>query len=193
MGTETHQDGHWHTTPDASMDWSLIVGGDNFATEGMACVSAANKMRTAHMALTRGSARVTHADSENGIIVIERHYEGPDENGTQINERMIVVVNDGDCQWDAASPYGVGVGQPWGDAPNGFVEVFNSQSTEFGGWPGSGNAERGVITQQGDQLPLAIPKLGVVVLKMTSETNKETARDANAILAELSAAALGGE
>jgi len=28
---------------------------------------------------------------------------------------------------------------------------------------------------------------------MTSETNKETARDANAILAELSAAALGGE
>jgi len=187
------QDGHWHTTPDASMDWSLIVGGDNFATEGMACVSAANKMRTAHMALTRGSARVTHADSENGIIVIERHYEGPDENGTQINERMIVVVNDGDCQWDAASPYGVGVGQPWGDAPNGFVEVFNSQSTEFGGWPGSGNAERGVITQQGDQLPLAIPKLGVVVLKMTAETNKETARDANAILAELSAAALGGE
>ncbi len=76
---------------------------------------------------------------------------------------------------------------------NGFVEVFNSQSTEFGGWPGSGNAERGVITQQGDQLPLAIPKLGVVVLKMTAETNKETARDANAILAELSAAALGGE
>ena len=64
------------------MDWSLIVGGVGFATEGMACVSAANKMRTAHMALTRGTARVTHADSENGIIVIERHYEGPDESGT---------------------------------------------------------------------------------------------------------------
>jgi hypothetical protein len=77
------------------MDWSLIVGGHGFATEGMACVSAANKMRTAHMALTRGTARVTHADSENGIIVIERHYEGPDENGTQINERLIVEKSEG--------------------------------------------------------------------------------------------------
>ena len=63
----------------------------------MELVKAANEMRTKHWSLTRGTARVLHKDHENGIIVIERHYEGVAEDGkTKMNERLIVVVNDGD-------------------------------------------------------------------------------------------------
>jgi 1,4-alpha-glucan branching enzyme len=187
MGTETHQDGHWHVEPEAEMDWSTIArGGEKWAKEGMELVKAANEMRTKHWSLTRGTARVLHKDHENGIIVIERHYEGVAEDGkTKMNERLIVVVNDGDGQWDAEGAYGVNVGPSWGDEFGRFEEIFNSQDEAFGGWPGSGNAERGVIEQQGDMLPLAIPKLGVVVLKQVSGPS----RDPDLVLAELSAGA----
>ena len=189
MGTETHQDGHWHTTEDASMDWSLISrGGEKWAKEGMDCVAAANKMRTSHLSLTKGSTRVTYTDHENGLIVVQRHYEGPDGDGNQINERCIVVINDGDGQWDGDTGYyGVNIGQPWGESP-GFEEIFNSQDEEFGGWPGSGNKERGVVMQDKESVPLAIPKFGVVVLKMV-EGPKAPSRDPNSVLAELSAGA----
>jgi 1,4-alpha-glucan branching enzyme len=189
MGTETHQDGHWHTEEEASMDWSLIArGGEKWAKEGMACVKAANEMRTQHWALTRGTARVIQADHENGIIVVERHYEGVEEDGkTKMNQRLIVVVNDGDGQWDAEGTYGINVGPPWGEDGGAFEEIFNSQDEDFGGWPGSGNKERGVINQEGESLQLAIPKLGVVVLKQV--TGKSKARDPDLVLAELSAGA----
>ena len=189
MGTETHQDGHWHVEEEASMDWSLIArGGEKWAKEGMACVKAANEMRTHHWALTRGTARVIHADHENGIIVVERHYEGVEEDGkTKMNQRLIVVVNDGDGQWDAEGTYGINVGPPWGEDGGAFEEIFNSQDEDFGGWPGSGNKERGVINQEGESLQLAIPKLGVVVLKQV--TGKSKARDPDLVLAELSAGA----
>ena len=169
------------------MDWSLIArGGEKWAKEGMACVKAANEMRTKYWSLTRGTARVIHADHENGIIVIERHYEGVEEDGkTKMNQRLLVVVNDGDGQWDAEQTYGVNVGQPWGEDGGCFEEIFNSQDEEFGGWPRSGNKERGVIAQEGDMLPLAIPKLGVVVLKQVSGPS----RDPDLVLAELSAGA----
>ena len=187
MGTEAHQDGHWHVEEEARMDWSTVArGGEKWAKEGMACVKAANEMRTKYWSLTRGTARVIHADHENGIIVIERHYEGVEEDGkTKMNQRLLVVVNDGDGQWDAEQTYGVNVGQPWGEDGGCFEEIFNSQDEEFGGWPGSGNKERGVIAQEGDMLPLAIPKLGVVVLKQVSGPS----RDPDLVLAELSAGA----
>ena len=119
------------------MDWSLIArGGEKWAKEGMACVKAANEVRTQHWALTRGTARVIQADHENGIIVVERHYEGVEEDGkTKMNQRLIVVVNDGDGQWDAEGTYGINVGPPWGEDGGAFEEIFNSQDEDFGGWP----------------------------------------------------------
>ena len=187
MGTETHQDGHWHVEDEARMDWSTVArGGEKWAKEGMACVKAANEMRAEHWSLTRGTARVIHADHENGIIVVERHYEGVEEDGkTKMNQRLVVVVNDGDGQWDAEQTYGVDVGPPWSEDGGSFEEIFNSQDEAFGGWPGSGNKERGVIMQEGNMLPLAIPKLGVVVLKQVSGPS----RDPDLVLAELSAGA----
>lgn len=38
-----------------------------------------------------------------------------------------------------------------------------------GGWAGSGNAERGVLDQEGELLNLYIPKLGVIILKQLSK------------------------
>ena len=175
QGTETHQDGHWHTTEESSMDWSLITrGGEKFAKEGMACVAAANERRREHPALRRGSSRTLHKDHENGVLAVERHDQ-------ETGERLIVVVNNGDGQWDAESPYAIHVGNRWENA-EGFEEIYNSQDEAFGGWAKSGNAERGVVEQDGDMLPLAIPKLGLIILKQRDAP----AKDPDAVLAELS-------
>ena len=117
------------------MDWSLITrGGERFAKEGVACVSAANECRREHPALRRGSSKTLHKDHENGVLAVERHDQ-------ETGERLIVVVNNGDGQWDAESPYSIHVGNRWENA-EGFEEMYNSQDEAFGGWAKSGNAER---------------------------------------------------
>ena len=99
-----------------------------------------------------------------------------------------MIVNAGDGQWDAESLYGINVGDPW-DGFGGFVEIFNSQDEAFGGWPNSGNKERGFIEQYGKELKLAIPKLGVVVLKQTPP--KPPGPDPEAVLAALNQSGAG--
>lgn len=167
MGSETHQGGHWHTTPETSFDWGLLAETpETFGRQGVANVAAANKTRTSHKALTHGASRVLHADAENGVIAVERFHEPS-------GERMIVVVNAGEQQWDAdAGTYGVSVGPSWGDNVGGFLEVYNSQSEAFGGWVGSGNAEKGVMDQDGETLHLNVPKLSVMIFKQL--TKEET-------------------
>jgi 1,4-alpha-glucan branching enzyme len=163
MGSETHQGGHWHTTHDTSFDWGLLEDTpDTFGAEGAAHVAAANCVRTAHKALTSGSARVMHSDAINGVLAVERFHEPS-------GERLICVVNAGTGQWEANGTYGINVGPSWGAGVGGaFVEVYNSQSVEFGGWAGSGNADRGEIGQVGESLPLVVPKLGVLILKQVA-------------------------
>jgi hypothetical protein len=52
MGTETHQDGHWHTDGLAhAMDWGLLAGDGEegaLAREGVAAIAAANCARRSH-------------------------------------------------------------------------------------------------------------------------------------------------
>ena len=55
----------------------------------------------------------------------------------------------------------------------GWEEVFNSQDAAFGGWVGSGNAEGGILAQEGDRLSMAIPKLGVVILKQVEAPSRD--------------------
>ena len=170
MGTETHQDGHWHVDEDAKFDWGLLnmiaeKGVDNgalYAKQGMAHVKAANEVRVKHKALTMGDYKRTHRDDNNGILACERYYQN-DETG--VKERLIVVVNAGDGQWDEQGMYGVAIGGQWENCA-GFEEVYNSQSAEFGGWENSGNKQRGVIQQDNDQLMICIPKLSVLIFKM---------------------------
>ena len=170
MGTETHQDGHWHVDEDAKFDWGLLnmiaeKGVDNgalYAKQGMAHVKAANEVRVKHKALTMGDYKRTHRDDNNGILACERYYQN-DETGEK--ERLIVVVNAGDGQWDEQGMYGVAIGGQWENCA-GFEEVYNSQSAEFGGWENSGNKQRGVIQQDNDQLMICIPKLSVLIFKM---------------------------
>jgi 1,4-alpha-glucan branching enzyme len=186
MGTEIHQGGHWHVDLDTSFDWGLlhpdaIKDPDCHGHEGVACVAAANKMRATHPSLTSGGGKVIHQDAENGVVAVERHHE-------ETNERCVVIVNAGDGQWDAESLYGINVGDPW-DGFGGFVEIFNSQDEAFGGWPNSGNKERGFIEQDGKELKLAIPKLGVVVLKQTPP--KPPGPDPEAVLAALNQSGAG--
>ena len=119
--------------------------------------------------------------TENGVVAVERHHE-------ETNERCVVIVNAGDGQWDAESLYGINVGDPW-DGFGGFVEIFNSQDEAFGGWPNSGNKERGFIEQDGKELKPAIPKLGVVVLKQTPP--KPPGPDPEAVLAALNQSGAG--
>jgi len=170
MGTETHQDGHWHVDEDAKFDWGLLnmiaeKGVDNgalYAKQGMTHVKAANEVRVKHKALTMGDYKRTHRDDNNGILACERYYQN-DETGEK--ERLIVVVNAGDGQWDEQGMYGVAIGGQWENCA-GFEEVYNSQSAEFGGWENSGNKQRGVIQQDNDQLMICIPKLSVLIFKM---------------------------
>ena len=95
-------------------------------------------------------------------MACERYYQN-DETGEK--ERLIVVVNAGDGQWDEQGMYGVAIGGQWENCA-GFEEVYNSQSAEFGGWENSGNKQRGVIQQDNDQLMICIPKLSVQIFKM---------------------------
>ena len=170
MGTEVHQDGHWHTGDDEKFDWGLLnmiaeKGVDNgalYAKQGMAHVKAANEVRVSHKALTMGNYTRTHRDDNNGILACERYHEDPE---TGEKERMIVVVNAGDGQWDADGLYGIAIGNPWENCA-GFEEVYNSQSAEFGGWENSGNKQRGIIQQDNDQLMIQIPKMSVQIFKM---------------------------
>ena len=164
MGSEVHQGGHWHTEWETSFDWGLLnEGPDTFGAGGVANVAAANKVRLEHKALTHGSSKTLHTNAEAGILVVERYHEAT-------NERLIVVVNAGEGQWEANDMYGVYIGPSW-DNVGGFMEVYNSQSEAFGGWVYSGNAERGVFEQDGEMLPLIIPKHAVLILKQLSKEN----------------------
>ena len=133
--------------------------------------------RREHPALRRGSSRTLHKDHENGVLAVERHDQ-------ETGERLIVVVNNGDGQWDAESPYAIHVGNRWENA-EGFEEIYNSQDEAFGGWAKSGNAERGVVEQDGDMLPLAIPKLGLIILKQKDAPAKDPGPGARGTLREI--------
>ena len=76
QGTETHQDGHWHTTEESSMDWSLITrGGERWPRRA----SRASRRRTSVAASTRrfdADRKTLHKDHENGVLAVERHDRG---------------------------------------------------------------------------------------------------------------------
>ena len=174
MGSEAHQGGHWHTTLETSFDWALLDDGpETFGSQGVANVAAANKVRAAHKSLTQGSSRVLHADADNGVLAVERFHE-------PTRERLIVVVNAGEQQWDDdVGTYGVNIGPSWGDDVGGFSEIYNSQSAAFGGWAGSGNAERGVFDQEGDMIHINIPKLSVMIIKQLDKEETFAAGEEN--------------
>ena len=139
-----------------------VDNGALYAKQGMAHVKAANEVRVKHKALTMGDYKRTHRDDNNGILACE---EVLPERRDREKERLIVVVNAGDGQWDEQGMYGVAIGGQWENCA-GFEEVYNSQSAEFGGWENSGNKQRGVIQQDNDQLMICIPKLSVLIFKM---------------------------
>lgn len=73
---------------------------------------------------------------------------------------MLVVVNLGDNQWDAAT-YGVNVGA----AGERWMEVFNSQSPQYGGWNDSGNYLADLWVQGDGRFYVRLPKWSVLIFR----------------------------
>ncbi|CAI5471933.1 unnamed protein product [Closterium sp. Yama58-4] len=124
MGSESMHPRWWGVTPRDMLDWQYTE--DAVGQQMQALVRAANGLRTASAALQRGAFETVHYDEVNCVIGFRRQTDG---------ETLLVVVNAGEAQWEKRD-YGVRVGG--GDRP--YVEVFNSQDAEYGGWATSGNA-----------------------------------------------------
>ncbi|CAI7906591.1 unnamed protein product, partial [Closterium sp. NIES-54] len=147
MGSETMHPRWWGVTPRDMLDWQYTE--DAVGQQMQALVRAANGLRAASAALQRGAFETVHYDEVNCVIAFWRQTE---------SETLLVVVNAGEAQWEKAD-YGVRVGG--GDRP--YVEVFNSQDAEYGGWATSGNAGKQLTPNHG-KLFINLPKWGVLKL-----------------------------
>ncbi|CAI5944990.1 unnamed protein product [Closterium sp. NIES-64] len=148
MGSETMHPRWWGVTPRDMLDWQYTE--DAVGQQMQALVRAANGLRAASAALQRGAFETVHYDEVNCVIAFRRQTE---------SEALLVVVNAGEAQWEKAD-YGVRVGG--GDQP--YVEVFNSQDAEYGGWATSGNAGKQLTPNHG-KLFVNLPKWGVLVFR----------------------------
>ncbi|CAI5525586.1 unnamed protein product [Closterium sp. Naga37s-1] len=148
MGSETMHPRWWGVTPRDMLDWQYTE--DAVGQQMQALVRAANGLRAASAALQRGAFETVHYDEVNCVIAFWRQTE---------SETLLVVVNAGEAQWEKAD-YGVRVGG--GDRP--YVEVFNSQDAEYGGWATSGNAGKQLTPNHG-KLFVNLPKWGVLVFR----------------------------
>ena len=129
MGTEGHLDGFWDWRRDNGRgdhrpDWNLM--GDPTGAPMQTLVTHANKLRWDHPALRSPVGNVTHVDRQGQVVAFKRYtYDG---------DMVLVVVNVSDNQW-AFHDYGVNLGGESGT----WLEIFNSQAPEYGGFDITGN------------------------------------------------------
>ena len=143
QGTETHRDGHWHTTEESSMDWSLITrGGERSPRRAWRASRRRTRSPRAPGASTRIS-KTLHKDHENGVLAVERHDQ---ETGEGSSSSSTTATASGTRRAPTRSTSGTG------GKRRGF-ESLQLAGRAFGGWAKSGNAERGVVEQDGDMLP----------------------------------------
>jgi 1,4-alpha-glucan branching enzyme len=114
-------------------------------------VRECNALRTVTLALRSETLQITHVDQNNQVLAFKRW--------TNNGQAIITVVNLGDNSF-GSSNYGVYTG----GQPGRFKELLCSQDARFGGWDGSGNANRDLWTQTDGRVYINLPKYSVVVL-----------------------------
>jgi 1,4-alpha-glucan branching enzyme len=154
MGTEGHLDGFWDWRRDNGRgdhrpDWNLM--GDPTGAPMQRMVSQVNKLRWDHRALRSPAGNVTHVDRQGQVVAFKRYtYDG---------DIVLVVVNVSDNQW-AFHDYGVNLG---GEAGT-WLEIFNSQAPEYGGFGSTGNFGEHLGERAG-KLFINLPRWSVVMFR----------------------------
>jgi 1,4-alpha-glucan branching enzyme len=158
MGTECHHYGYWDPETDVygdhRFDWS--IAGDTTGMPMRQLVADVNQVRWNNPALrTDFGPEFPHIDSDNSVLAFRRW----DNSGNVI----LVVVNLSDNQWNDAI-YGVTTGAPG----EGWEEIFNSQSPQYGGWNDSGNYLAQLWVQGDGKFYIRLPKWSVLIFRKTS-------------------------
>ena len=154
MGTEGHLDGFWDWRRDATRgdhrpDWNLM--GDPTGAPMQRLVTHANQLRWDHPALRSPAGNVTHVDRQGQVVAFKRYsFDG---------DLVLVVVNASDNQW-AFHDYGVDLGGENGT----WIEIFNSQAPEYGGFDTTGNYGESIAERDG-KLFINLPRWSVVMFK----------------------------
>lgn len=130
MGTEWAASGWWDTW-NRKADWKLT--NDDIGKGMMECMKDALSVRKKFVALQIGGTNTLHEDRNNGVLAVDRIWEG---------QRVIVVINAGREFWQN-SEYRVWIGG------EGYAirEVLCSADNKYGGWAeqhGNGDAVIGV-------------------------------------------------
>jgi 1,4-alpha-glucan branching enzyme len=154
MGTDGDQDTYWDWTNDPGrgdhrVDWALI--GDPTGIMMQRLVRGANQVRWDHPALRSAAGNVAHIDRVGQVVAFKRYTGGGD--------LVLVVINVSDNQW-AFHDYCVNLGGESGS----WLEIFNSQAPEYGGFDSTGNfGER--LTAAGEKLFINLPRWSVVMFR----------------------------
>ncbi|GBG81007.1 hypothetical protein CBR_g31563 [Chara braunii] len=152
MGTEFSQDGWWGVQPDECVNWEKAE--DDTGKTMMKLVKAANEFRRESPAVLHGTVDVVHYDENHGIIGFWRKSE---------KEWLFVVANLSSYQW-SEEEYEVRVGNC--GTGHKFIEVFNSQDAQYGGWEGSGNAGK-KLKGNGRRISINLPQWSVLIFEPT--------------------------
>ena len=155
MGSECHHYGYWNPEDDAfgdhRLDWG--IAGDALGQPMRDLVRDVNAVRWANPALrTDNGPDFPHVDLRNGVLGFRRWDHG--------GNVVLVVVNLSDNQWDGPV-YRVNIGYP-GDH---WVEIFNSQAPQYGGWADSGNYLADLRVGDAGQIAIRLPKWSVLMFR----------------------------
>jgi len=158
MGTECHHNGYWDPETDLygdhRFDWS--IAGDPTGMAMRQLVADANQVRWSNPALrTDFGPLFPHIDADNSVLAFKRW-----DNAGNV---VLAVVNMSDNQWSDAI-YGVTTGVPG----EGWEEIFNSQSPQYGGWNDSGNYAAQLWVQSDGNFYIRLPKWSVLIFRKTN-------------------------
>jgi 1,4-alpha-glucan branching enzyme len=152
MGTEGAQDGAWDPGDqygDRRVDWSRI--GDPTGAPMQRLVMAINNLRWQHPALRSPAGNGVHSDYTGQVVAFKRYSNDGD--------LLLIVANASDNQW-AFHDYGVNLGGESGS----WMEIFNSQSPDFGGVGTTGNYNEALSSNSG-YLHINLSSWSVVIFK----------------------------
>jgi len=155
MGSECHHYGYWNPAYDANgdhrFDWA--IAGDAIGQPMRNLTGDANNIRWNNPALRSDNPPlVTHYDPPNRVLAFKRWND--------TGNVVLVVVNLSDNQWDNAE-YRVGVGAP-GER---WMEIFNSQSPQYGGWNDSGNYLVDLSVGADGKFAIRLPKWATLIFQ----------------------------
>ena len=155
MGTECHHYGYWNPANDPfgdhRFDWS--IAGDPTGWGMRNLVTDANSVRWNNPALRSDNGpQIVHFDSQNNVLGFLRW-----DNAGNV---VLTVINLSDNQWDQPI-YGVNIGGT-GDH---WLEIFNSQSPQYGGWNDSGNYLADLAVQGDGSFYIRLPKWSVLIFR----------------------------